>query len=97
MKRYRFHRLASADLRDAVAFYERERPGLGLALADEVERTLSLLRAFPEAAPRVRGEFRRAVVSRFPYSLIYRVAGDVLRIVAVAHHKREPSYWVRRS
>lgn len=97
MKRDRFHRLASDDLAEAVGFYEKERSGLGLELAEEVERTLSLLRAFPEAAPRVRGEFRRAVVSRFPYSLIYRIAGDVLRVVAVAHHKREPSYWVRRS
>jgi hypothetical protein len=30
---------------------------------------------------------------RFPYSLIYTVIGDEVRILAVAHHSRRPGYW----
>ena len=33
---------------------------------------------------------------RFPFSLIYTVMGDQLRILAVAHHSRRPGYWRNR-
>jgi hypothetical protein len=32
----------------------------------------------------------------FPYSLIYRIQGDEIRVIAVAHHSRRPGYWVGR-
>jgi hypothetical protein len=34
--------------------------------------------------------------ARFPYSIIYYVRGDELRVIALAHHRRRPEYWVRR-
>ena len=39
-------------------------------------------------------EFREAVLRRYPYSVVYRVAtsGDV-QVIAVAHASREPGYW----
>ena len=31
-----------------------------------------------------------------PYSLLYAVSGEDLRVLAVMHHKRRPFYWCRR-
>ena len=39
---------------------------------------------------------RRKSLARFPYSVLYTVDPDVLYIVAVAHQKRRPNYWLRR-
>jgi hypothetical protein len=41
---------------------------------------------------------REAALTRYPYSLVYRIEpdGSVL-IVAVAHSSREPSYWEGRT
>ncbi len=33
---------------------------------------------------------------RFPYSLVYSVRPNEIRIVAVAHQKRRPFYWRAR-
>ncbi len=42
----------------------------------------------------IRGSVRRLVVSRFPYSILYRrLAGGEIRVLAVAHHKRRPEFW----
>lgn len=32
----------------------------------------------------------------FPYSIFYQVTSDEIRVVAVAHHRRRPSYWADR-
>ena len=32
-------------------------------------------------------------IHRFPYSLVYRVDEDDVRVIAVAHQSREPGYW----
>jgi hypothetical protein len=39
---------------------------------------------------------RVLALHNFPYSLVYRIQGDEIRIVAVAHHSRRPGYWVER-
>ena len=39
---------------------------------------------------------RRKVMQRFPYNLLHTVDPDVLFIVAIAHQKRRPEYWLKR-
>jgi len=36
------------------------------------------------------------VLRKFPYSMFYIVEREVVVIVAVAHHKRRPGYWILR-
>jgi plasmid stabilization system protein ParE len=52
----------------------------------------------PEAFPRWRADHphRRCSVASFPYVCFYRVDGDTIVVVAVAHAKRKPGYWARR-
>lgn len=38
---------------------------------------------------------RRRALRRFPYSVIFEVAGDTVTVWAVAHHRRRPGYWQR--
>jgi plasmid stabilization system protein ParE len=39
---------------------------------------------------------RKRVLHRFPYSVIYEVQGSTVTVVAVAHHRRKPGYWVSK-
>lgn len=39
---------------------------------------------------------RRLAVKRFPYHVFYLEAPEELRILAVAHDRREPGYWTIR-
>lgn len=91
---YWLHPEAQQDIRDAASFY-RERAGAALSQSflAEFEDSTNLLLVYPGAGAIWRYGKRRLVLRRFPYSLIYTVAGDQLRILAVAHHSRHPGYW----
>lgn len=98
MKPVRFNPLAEEELFEAASRYDIERPGLGQEFLDAVSQALAFAARFPGAAPRARGPIRSLVVSRFPYSILYRpFEQGGLRILAVAHHKRRPEYWRGRS
>ena len=87
-----FHPAAQADLLAAIEFYEGRAPGLGRAFLLEAERTAALLQQFPAIGPVVDGDLRRFWFNRFPYSYLYRLPGECVRILAVAHHKQKPGH-----
>lgn len=92
-----FNSLAEQELADAVAYYKEQRLELELEYLEEVEHAVNLLRCYPETGSKIRDSIRRLVLPRFPYSLLYRVLEDgQIRVLAVAHHKRRPQYWLGR-
>lgn len=91
-----FHELAEAELNEAAAYYARARPGLGEAFLAEVQRAVDALAASPYSGMEVEKGVRWWLVSRFPYSVLYRVRDDNIRVLAIAHHKRRPFYWRAR-
>ena len=69
----------------------------GTAVAEQfewaVQRALRLLALMPRlGTPSYRG-VRTWPLKKFPYTLVYRVQGEVISVVAVAHQSREPGYW----
>ena len=97
MRGVQFNRLADRELTEAIRYYESQSPGLGERLLEEVELGVAFLRRYPEAAPKVLGSIRRFVLATFPYYLLYRpLPSKGIRILAVAHQKRQPDYWVGR-
>lgn len=89
---------ALAELQDAAAFYAlKANVGLGLAFVAEFERTANFVLANPLVGAVFRGTRRRYILRRFPYSIIYQVTTDELRVIAVAHHRRRPGYWTGRT
>lgn len=92
----RFHRLAERELAEAAVYFERESPGLGSAFITEVERCVAGILEYPESGLVLAGAVRRRLVRRFPYSVLYSVQADHIRVLAVMHAKRRPMYWVGR-
>jgi len=85
---------AELELTEGAIFYARDGDvELGLAFIAEFEHTLDLLCNYPELGPVWRGTTRRFPLRRFPYSLVYQVKTDELRVIALAHHRQKPGYW----
>ena len=63
---------------------------------NEVHRTLSLLRDHPAMGTPAESNTRRMVVHRYPFFIVYRIDSDALHVLAVAHQRRRPGYWVAR-
>ena len=73
-----YRRKVGRDLAGAVGWYEDQRAGLGEEFLGAVEASFDAIQEFPETFARVHGEVRRAVVSRFPYAVFYRVEPSAL-------------------
>jgi plasmid stabilization system protein ParE len=93
----RFHPDADAEINEAAAFLDLESPGLGLIFLDDLEHAIEVILSHPEAAPILRGRLRRKMLRKFPYSVIYSIVGEEIRILAVCHQRRRPFYWRPRS
>ena len=87
---------ALIEIREAAAFYEHCRSGMGRSFLDAVEVASAEIVKHPLMWRKVKGRFRRYLVQRFPYGLIYAVQEDVIYVAAVMHLKRKPDYWYRR-
>jgi toxin ParE1/3/4 len=91
-----FNSLAEAELREAVHYYESEAPDLGRRFLAGVEFVLAEILDHPLTGSPLRGDVWRKSVVRFPYQLLYRVAGDEVRVLAIMHKRRRPLYWAER-
>lgn len=92
---------AVAEVAEAAEWYAVKRPGLEAEFLAEVERILPLIDTSPALFPRLLDlpadlGIRRALLPRFPYSVIFVDLGTEVRILAVAHAKRQPGYWLSR-
>ena len=92
-----FHPASSEEFLETAAYYEAQIPGLGERFTIEVERITEVLGDQPEIGQKIGGIYRRILLIRFPFSLIYSIEPDHIWIVAVAHHRRRPGYWKERS
>lgn len=96
MPRVSFRPQARAEIREARGWYEGQIPGLGRAFIAEVEATLAFLRLHPQmyAAVSDDGNVRRALLHRFPYSLVYEVmAVDDIVVLACRHVRQDEINW----
>lgn len=96
MKKLTYHEEADAEVNEATRYYEERGLGLGFSFLDAVEEAGEMVLANPEAFQLVGREVRQKLLARFPYSLLYVVETDRIRVIAVAHHKRRPGYWRHR-
>jgi toxin ParE1/3/4 len=88
-----FNPQAQVELKEAAAFYGLESEELRERFLGAVELALEHVLEFPEASQVVRGDVRRMLVRRFPYSLLYTIRSNEVRILAVMHQRRRPFYW----
>ena len=91
--RLKFSSRALREIGNAQAWYELQSPGLGEEFIAAMELQLKRLEQAPllyaEAIPNVR----RALLPRFPYSLLYVVKNNFIHIFAVLHDARNPAQW----
>ena len=96
MRKVTFHEEADVEVNEAVRYYEARAPGLGLLFLASVEEAVEQVLGSPEAWQVVGDEVRHKLLRRFPYSLLYVIEPDRIRVLAVAHQKRRPGYWSHR-
>jgi plasmid stabilization system protein ParE len=93
----RYSEAALEDRVEAVSFYKGVSQELARAFEAEVKRVATVVRRDPMLGAPYLHSTRRKLLSRFPYSFVYSVeSDDLVLVMAVAHHSREPDYWAHR-
>ena len=85
-----FRSIARQEMDEAIPWYESRRPGLGIELAAEIETMLAGIAENPRQFSKIRGEARRAVLLRFPYTIHFLIESSRIVVVAIFHAKRNP-------
>ena len=92
---------AVLELAEAATWYETRQPGLAIRFLQEIDNAQRAIQSRPLLFPRLANmavdlEVRRALLPRFPYALVFLELKTEIRVLAVAHAKRHPDYWLNR-
>jgi plasmid stabilization system protein ParE len=96
VKPVRFHPDADAEFIDAILYHANKAARLGERFHAEIRRMTVEIETAPRLHPMWRHRTRRIVGKRFPYAVVYVEQADHLLVLAVAHSKRHPDYWLKR-
>jgi len=96
MKPVSFHPEATGEMLHAAVYYEEQQADLGKRFVDSVQFSIRHIQINPQLYPEVLPEIRRCLTHTFPFGVIYRVMPSEIQIVAIAHNKRKPGYWISR-
>ena len=91
---YRFLAPAEEEMTAASVFYASD--GLGSDFLDDVQHAIDRLCEYPLAGETVALGLRRMLLQRFPFSVVYAAEADLILVIAIAHHGRQPGYWQAR-
>jgi plasmid stabilization system protein ParE len=91
-----FHPDASHEADSAYDWYAARDVSVAHAFRQELRHAVDAVANNPLAWPRRGRNTRHYVFPRFPYSLVYRMRGDEIEVIAVAHGRRRPGYWRSR-
>jgi len=84
------------EISSEIKAYQEQAAGLGDDFIAELEAAYEVITELPETWPKLQKGFRRFLLTRFPYSVIYKHTSERIFIVAVMHNSRKPGYWLSR-
>ncbi len=99
MKVLSLHREALRDLAESARFYEQSgNREIAVAFVEQVQITLALVESDPRRFPRVLGysQAQKCRVKGFPHSIYYINQQKKIWVLAIAHGRRQPGFWVER-
>ena len=98
MKPIIIHDKAKQEFDHAISYYQEQKQELGLDFLSEVEKALDKIAVNPSiGSPYNIKNLRYHIIRRFPYKIFYKEFEGFIWIVAIAHAKRKPNYWKKRT
>lgn len=95
-KHLRIRSEARSEINAAFEWYFQRSPIAADAFLAEIAVVLKRITAHPKLHPSFTQNTRRAVLDKFPYSVIFQEKNETILVIAVAHAKRRFNYWAQR-
>ena len=90
------HPEAIREARAAREWYNSWSDEVAEAFMTEMDSAIEEIGMGPRHWPNYLGQTRRYLLRRFPFFVVFREANDRIEILAVAHARRRPGYWLGR-
>lgn len=87
---YRLLSVAENELAQTTLWYEQQSKGLGESFLDEFEAVMFRISRFPEAWKPIGTRHRRCLFRRFPYAVLYSLAGTEVIVAGVIDLRKDP-------
>lgn len=91
-----FHDAAHEEYVESYVWYYERGVHIAEAFEHEMERALNTVLKTPDQYPVYVGAWRRVLLRRFPFGIIYKNQDGVVIVIAVMHTRRRPGYWEQR-
>lgn len=93
-----FHPDTTEEIKSSFDWYQEQVKGLGYEFVQELDDAFNSIQSLPQTWPKMGQYHRRFILSRFPYSVIYKnVDEKTIYVVAIMHNHRKPGYWNDRN
>jgi toxin ParE1/3/4 len=76
----------------AAEYFQARGSRLGKDLVHEARHIANEILEYPHSGAEHRFGTRRRVIGRFPYSIVYRIKGSEILILAFPHHRQREGY-----
>lgn len=96
MTSVRFSLEARHELRSQVVYYETAKSGLGRRFLTEIRQGVKDIARYPSLGQPFKQQTRRVFAKTFPFSIVYIQKPSEVIIIAIAHVRRKPGYWLKR-
>ena len=87
---------AEADFTEALCWYAERSRQAAEKFEAEFEKALATIAAAPHRFPKCDQRHQYYIMGRFSFHIVYRVDGEQVVVIAVAHGSRRPGYWSSR-
>ena len=92
----RLHPQAAVEAETSRAWYFERSASVAASFLEELDAAIHAIRESPSRWPPIHGRYRRFVLHKFPFSVVYVARDGFIEVIAIAHHRRKPGYWSAR-
>jgi plasmid stabilization system protein ParE len=86
-----FHPGAEDEFKEAILWYGNQQKGLDIEFVRCIDDAIQKIKRNPGLYPIEFENYRKKVVRRFPFKIIYEIMDDHIYILAVFHSRRNPN------
>jgi len=88
---------AEDDIFQAGKWYaQRAESKLLIRLEESITKSIYQIENFPQIYQKKDHDLRFAPLNKFPFHFVYRMMDDHIQIIALAHYRRSPEFWLDR-
>lgn len=95
---YLFHPAAETEHLETIAFYQSKGHKIAIGYFAEFESIVQSICDNPQRYTiDIAPDIRRKRFNKYPFTLYFRYKNKQVQILAVAHHRQRPQYWLART